>query len=143
MTVTAPWARKRKQRGFSMIEFMIVFIIVGVLAALAFGNWRTASVNTKSANSAESFLVSIRQARIKAIETGTIVTVTVANGSIKVSSTRPSVLSSIITLDSGVTVTGVTTFVFNPSGIATTNGTINFGNGKTVSVSMAGQATIN
>ncbi len=79
--IRAP-SQKMRQRGFSLIELLVVVIIIGVIAALAMPSMTVARFDRLAYDDAGQIMQLIRSARTRAIARGGAVLVTMsANGS--------------------------------------------------------------
>jgi type IV fimbrial biogenesis protein FimT len=67
-------AARRRARGFSLMEVMIVVVIVAVIAAIAMPNFLTMVQNTRISTTADSVRDAVMVARTEAIRRGTSVT---------------------------------------------------------------------
>lgn len=63
----------RRQRGLTLIEFMVGMLIAGILAALAVPSFRTWIQNTQVRNGAESMMTGLQLARSEAVHLNTLV----------------------------------------------------------------------
>lgn len=72
---------RRCQRGFSMIETMVVIVIVAILASIAAPSFRTLLANYQVRTGAEAVLAGLQLARTEAIRRNVRVRITLGNGS--------------------------------------------------------------
>ena len=70
----------KKQKGFTIIELLIVLTIGGILASLALPSMRDGLLNTRAKTSASDAHVSFLFARSEAIKRNSSITVTAASG---------------------------------------------------------------
>lgn len=72
---------RRCQRGFSMIETMVVIVIVAILASIAAPSFRTLIANYQVRTGAEAILAGLQLARTEAIRRNVRVKFTLGSGS--------------------------------------------------------------
>jgi prepilin-type N-terminal cleavage/methylation domain-containing protein len=94
-------------RGFTMIEVMVVAVIVGILAVLAFDSMRTTTLRQQKTAAANEIFALLSQARSMARSTSVPATVTIAQvasapgGSVVASIGAPVSWSQTVTVGAG------------------------------------------
>lgn len=71
---------RQLQRGFTLIELMIVLVLVGILASLAVPSYRSFMINQQLTSASSDFLASMLQARSEAMRRGLPVSILPNNG---------------------------------------------------------------
>lgn len=77
-------------RGFTIIEFVVVMLIVGIIAAIGIPSFKYVTTSNRIASEINALLADMRYARTEAIRTGLPVTVCATTDNATCSSTTPS-----------------------------------------------------
>lgn len=110
-----------RQRGFTIIESMIVIAIVGIVAAIAAPSFRNILATTRVKTAAADIHLSLTRARSEAIKRNANITVDATAGWLAGWTLTNGIETHAAIGGGGITITGPTTITFTPNGRATTN----------------------
>lgn len=135
-----------RSRGFTLLELIVAMAVVMVVVSLSATYFSYSMADSRSAQATQIVVQTLRAARSRAMELSSNVTVTI-DGSAVTAQVQNGAASTVRTeLPTGVAISGTNTFVFNPTGIASTAGAVNIASSasnrvesRVVTVSALGQ----
>lgn len=110
-----------RQRGFTIIELMIVIVIVSILAAVAAPSFRNLLAVTRIKTASSDIHLSLTRARSEAIKRNTNITVDAASGWLAGWTVTNGIEAHAAISGDDITITGPSAVTYTPNGRATTN----------------------
>ncbi|MDO9528840.1 MAG: GspH/FimT family pseudopilin [Syntrophales bacterium] len=138
----------RSQKGFTLVELMIVVAVMAIMSAFAFPAFQDWMVKNRLNGAARQVMSDLMEARMKAVKENTTVTVARLNGSdheYKISTASEEKTIDIKLNYHDVDITSFSSISFSsrgtasPGGIALTNSS----GSKSITISSAGRVKIN
>lgn len=147
-----------RERGFTLVELMIVIVVIGILAAIAAPNYQSFMAQRRLNGAARQIMSDLMAARMKAVSLNQKVKISFkndheyeiwndANGDTAVADNEGDDIAKDINADYyDVTFSDTTNIFFHPRGTAVNFGNITVTNGagsKTINVEISGRVKIN